>query len=114
MRTEQEGNKWSNWKDILKIHENQEKEGKRKWATTLPEITIFRLRRQKNYCKRDRKRREWINLILQSWMKTGSDKLFVMYLNDSTKTGKPIKNYMDCFIITSLNYMSIRSCLVLT
>ena len=42
--------------------------------------------------------------------KTGSDELFVTCLNDnSDKIAKPIKNYLDLFINTSLNHMSIRS-----
>ena len=42
----------------------------------------------------------------------GSDELFVTYLNDSDKIGKPIKNYLDLFINTSLNHVSITSRLV--
>ena len=45
--------------------------------------------------------------------KMGSDELFVTCLNDnSDKIAKPIKNYLDLFINTSLNHMSIRSRLV--
>ena len=46
--------------------------------------------------------------------KTGSDELFVTCLNDNSenKIGKPIENYLDLFINTSLNQTSIRSCLV--
>ena len=42
------------------------------------------------------------------------DKLFVACLNSDSKTkiGKPIKNYLDFFINTSLGHMSIRSRLV--
>ena len=46
---------------------------------------------------------------------TGSDELFVTYLNDNkeNKIRKPNRNYLDLFInATSLNHMSIRSCLV--
>ena len=42
----------------------------------------------------------------------GSDELFVTCLNNSDKIGKPIKNYLDLFINTSLNQTSIRSRLV--
>ena len=43
----------------------------------------------------------------------GSDELFVICLNDnSNKIAKTIKNYLDLFINTSLNHMSIRSRLV--
>ena len=44
----------------------------------------------------------------------GSDELFVTYLNRDSKTkiGKPIENYLDLIINTSLNHMSIRSRLV--
>ena len=42
----------------------------------------------------------------------GLDELFVTCLNDSDKIAKPIKNYLDFFINTSLNHMSIRSRLV--
>ena len=39
--------------------------------------------------------------------------LCVTCINDnSDKVKKPIKNYFDLFINTSLNHMSIRSCLV--
>ena len=39
--------------------------------------------------------------------------LFVIFLNNSkNKIGKPIKNYLDPFLNTSFNHMSIRSCLV--
>ena len=44
--------------------------------------------------------------------KMGSDELFVTCLNNSDKIAKPIKNYLDLFINTSLNHMSIRSRLV--
>ena len=41
------------------------------------------------------------------------DAIFVSCLSDnSDKIGKPIKNYFDLFIDTSLNHMSIRSCLI--
>ena len=42
------------------------------------------------------------------------DELFVTCLihNSENKIGKPIKNYLDLFINTSLNHMSIRSCFV--
>ena len=41
------------------------------------------------------------------------DELFVICLNDnSDKIGKPIKNYLDLFINTTLNNMSITSRLV--
>ena len=39
----------------------------------------------------------------------GSDELFVTCLNISDKIAKSIKNYLDLFISTSLNHMSIRS-----
>ena len=43
----------------------------------------------------------------------GSDKLFVTCLNsNSDETAKPIKNYLDLFVDTSLNHTSIRSRLV--
>ena len=42
----------------------------------------------------------------------GSVELFVIYLNNSDKIAKPIKNYLDLFINTSFNHMSIRSRLV--
>ena len=45
--------------------------------------------------------------------KIGSDKLFVTFLNDNSESNiKPINNYLDLFINTTLNHMSIRSCLV--
>ena len=46
--------------------------------------------------------------------KKGSDELFVICLNSDSenKIGKPIKNYLDLFINTSLNHMSFRSRLV--
>ena len=46
--------------------------------------------------------------------KIGSDELFVSCLNDNSenKIGKPIKNYLNLFINTNLNHMSIRSHLV--
>ena len=46
--------------------------------------------------------------------KIGSDKLFVTCLNDNAKNkiAKPITNYLDLLIKTSLNHMSIRSQLV--
>ena len=43
----------------------------------------------------------------------GSDELFITCLNDnSDEKAKPIKNYLDLFINTNLNHMSIRSRLV--
>ena len=42
----------------------------------------------------------------------GLYELFVTCLNNSDKIAKPIKNYLDLFINTSLNHMSLRSCLV--
>ena len=47
-------------------------------------------------------------------MTIGLDKLSVICLNcdSENKIGKPIKNYLDLFINTSLNHMSIRSRLV--
>ena len=42
-------------------------------------------------------------------MKNGSDELFVTCLNDCDKTAKPITNYLDLFINTSLHHISIRS-----
>ena len=45
--------------------------------------------------------------------KTGSDESFVTYLyRNSENKIKPIKNFLDLFINTSLNHMSIRSCIV--
>ena len=46
--------------------------------------------------------------------KTASDEFFVTCLNSNSnnKIGKPIKNYLDLFINTSVNHMSIRSHLV--
>ena len=44
--------------------------------------------------------------------KPGTDEIFVTCWNDSDEIAKSIKNYMDLFINTSLNHMSIRSCLV--
>ena len=45
--------------------------------------------------------------------KIGSDELFVTCLNcDRENKIKPIKNYLDLFIITSLSHMSIWSRLV--
>ena len=43
--------------------------------------------------------------------KTGSDELLVICLNcdSKNKIAKPIKNYLDILINTSLNHMSIRS-----
>ena len=57
---------------------------------------------------------EKISSYSSEW-KTGLDKLFVTCLNSNSKTelGKPIKNFLDLFINTSLNHMSIRSCLVI-
>ena len=42
------------------------------------------------------------------------DELFVTYLNDDSEniTAKRNKNYLDLFINTSLNHISIRSCLI--
>ena len=42
------------------------------------------------------------------------DELFVTFLNCNrkNKTGRPIKNYLDLFINTSVNHVSIRSHLV--
>ena len=47
-------------------------------------------------------------------MKKGPDELFVTWLNNDSehKIGKSIKNYLDLFINTSLNHMSIRTCFV--
>ena len=44
----------------------------------------------------------------------GSDKLFVTCIKDDSKnkTGKPINNYLNLFINTSLKHISIRSHLV--
>ena len=44
----------------------------------------------------------------------GSNKLVVTCLNDNSenKIAKPIKKYLDLFINTILNHISIRSCLV--
>ena len=54
-----------------------------------------------------------ISSFSSEW-KIGSDKLFVTCLNcdGENKRGKPIKNYFDHFIKTSLNRMSIRSWVV--
>ena len=51
-------------------------------------------------------------LASSSEWKIGSEELFVTCLNNSDKIGKPIKNYLDLFINTILNHMSIRSRLV--
>ena len=47
-------------------------------------------------------------------MKNRLGQIFVSCLNSNSKTkiGKPIKTYLDSFFNTSLNHMSIRSCLV--
>ena len=42
----------------------------------------------------------------------GLDELFVTCLNDSDKIAKPMNNYLDLFINTTINHMSIRSRLV--
>ena len=46
--------------------------------------------------------------------KIGSDELFVTCVNQDSenKTRKPIKNYLELFINTSLNHVSNRSLLV--
>ena len=46
--------------------------------------------------------------------KIGPDDLFVTSLNDNSenKIEKPIKNFFDLFINSSLNHMSVRSCIV--
>ena len=44
--------------------------------------------------------------------KTGSEELFATCLNDSDKIARPIKNYLNLLINTSLNHMSTRSRLV--
>ena len=46
--------------------------------------------------------------------KVGSDELFVTCLNNNSenKIGKPIINYLDLFINSSLNHTSIRSRIV--
>ena len=56
---------------------------------------------------------EEISSSSSKW-KTGSEELFVTCLNRESvhKIGKPIKKYLDLFINTSLNHMSIRSRLV--
>ena len=52
-------------------------------------------------------------LASSSEWKMGLDKLFVICLNSNNdKIGKPIINYLDLFINTSLNHVSIRSRLV--
>ena len=53
-------------------------------------------------------------LFSSSEWKTESDELFVTCLNcgGENKIVKPIKNYLDLFINTSLNHMFIRSRLV--
>ena len=53
-------------------------------------------------------------LSFSSEWKMGWDELFVTCLNrdNDNKKGKLIKNYLDRFINTSLNHISIRSCLV--
>ena len=54
-----------------------------------------------------------ISFSSSEW-KIGPDKLFVTCLNSDSenKIGKLIKNYLDLFINTSLNHVSIRSRLV--
>ena len=51
-----------------------------------------------------------ISVSSSEWI-TGSDELFVTCLNcySANKIAKPIKNYLDLSIDTSLNHMSIRS-----
>ena len=53
-------------------------------------------------------------LSFRSEWKIGADGLFVTCLNEYSekKSEKLTKNYLDLFINTSLNYVSIRSCLV--
>ena len=52
-----------------------------------------------------------ISSTSSEWKK-GSDELFFTCLNDNSenKIAKPIENYLDLFINTNLNHMSIRSC----
>ena len=55
---------------------------------------------------------EEISSSSSEW-KIGSDEIFVTCLNDNGESKiNPIKNNLDLFINTSLNHMSIRSCLV--
>ena len=54
-----------------------------------------------------------ISASVSEW-KTGLDEGFVTCLNNDCENtiAKPIKNYLDLFINTSLNHMSIKSRLV--
>ena len=53
-------------------------------------------------------------LSSSSEWKTGSDELYITFLNcdSKNKIGKPIKNYLDLFFNSCLNHMSIAFCLL--
>ena len=107
----QQGAKCCNWKEILVVHKKQKKEEDRKRAPALSRNADFGWWIQKECLQLCRKRGKWRSYC--SERKISSDELFVTCLNDNSENKiKPIKNNLVLFLDTSLNHMSIRSCLV--
>ena len=94
----------------------QEKEENRERTSALQEMQISDDKSKKSVSSFEERVEIGEILSSSSEWETGSDELFVTCLNNNSeyKIGKPIKNYLDLFINTSLNqpHMSIWSRLV--
>ena len=100
-------------KQITEVRQKQEKEENRQRLHSFQEIQISYDESKKSVSSLAESGESGeISASTSEW-KMGPDELFVTCLNHDSKSKiKPIKNYLDLFINTSLYYMAIRSCLV--
>ena len=99
---------------IPEVHQKQEKKEDWKRAPALSKTQISDDKSKKIVSSLAKSvESEEISASSSEW-KTGSDELFITCSNNDSKfkIGKQIKNYLDLFINTSLNHISIWSRLV--
>ena len=111
---EQQGTKCSNWKKIPEIWWKQEKQeiSQTKKCNTFKKCKFQTMKAKRGFAENLESGESGEISASSSEWKMGSDKLFVTCLDVCDKIAKPIKNYWNLFINTSVNHTSIRSCLV--
>ena len=106
--------KYSNWVKFQKFMKNKKKRKTEKELQHFLEMQIFDDESKKSVSSLAECIESGEISSSSSEWKIGSDELFVTCFNcdSENKIEKTFKNYLDLFINTSLNQMSIRSCLI--
>ena len=108
---EKQGAKCSNWKEMLEVCKKKRRRKREKELQHFQEIQISDDESKTSVSSLVESLESGQILSSSSEWKTGPDEIFFTCLNyDSENKMKPIKNYLDLFINTSLSFMSIRSC----